>query len=96
MESAKPTPAAPAAPAAPQPAPARPGELGGVLFDMDGLLVDSEPLWFEVECTVAERLDGNWSETDQQALIGKRVADRNGIPLAYAAAASSSPVSKSS
>jgi HAD superfamily hydrolase (TIGR01509 family) len=70
MESAKPTPAAPAAPAAPQPAPARPGELGGVLFDMDGLLVDSEPLWFEVECTVAERLDGNWSETDQQALIG--------------------------
>ncbi len=70
MESAKPTPAAPAAPAAPQPAPARRGELGGVLFDMDGLLVDSEPLWFEVECTVAERLDGNWSETDQQALIG--------------------------
>src|SRR5580692_2717310 len=45
-------------------------ELAGVLFDMDGLLVDSEPLWFEVECGVAARLDGNWSETDQQALIG--------------------------
>jgi HAD superfamily hydrolase (TIGR01509 family) len=45
-------------------------DLQGVLFDMDGLLVDSEPFWFEVECEVMERLDGNWSEADQQALIG--------------------------
>ena len=44
--------------------------LQAILFDMDGLLIDSEPLWFEVECGVAARLDGNWSETDQQALIG--------------------------
>jgi len=50
--------------------PAGPRELQGVLFDMDGLLVDSEPLWFEVECAVMARLDGRWSETDQQALIG--------------------------
>jgi HAD superfamily hydrolase (TIGR01509 family) len=50
--------------------PARPRELQGVLFDMDGLLVDSEPLWFEVECAVMARLDGQWSEADQQALIG--------------------------
>ena len=46
------------------------GELQAVLFDMDGLLVDSEPLWFEVECSVMARLDGRWSEADQQALIG--------------------------
>jgi len=45
-------------------------ELQAVLFDMDGLLVDSEPLWFEVECSVMARLDGRWSEADQQALIG--------------------------
>jgi HAD superfamily hydrolase (TIGR01509 family) len=44
--------------------------LGGVLFDMDGLLVDSEPFWFEVERAVMDRLDGTWSEADQQALIG--------------------------
>ena len=44
--------------------------LQGVLFDMDGLLVDSEPLWFEVECAVMARLDGEWSEADQQALVG--------------------------
>jgi HAD superfamily hydrolase (TIGR01509 family) len=50
--------------------PAGPRKLRGVLFDMDGLLVDSEPLWFEVECAVMARLDGRWSEADQQALIG--------------------------
>jgi HAD superfamily hydrolase (TIGR01509 family) len=50
--------------------PAGSRELQGVLFDMDGLLVDSEPLWFEVECAVMARLDGRWSEADQQALIG--------------------------
>ncbi|HEX4658811.1 MAG TPA: HAD family phosphatase [Streptosporangiaceae bacterium] len=53
---------APATPAA--------GELHGVLFDMDGLIVDSEPLWFEVECAVMARLGGHWGEADQQALIG--------------------------
>jgi HAD superfamily hydrolase (TIGR01509 family) len=52
------------------PEPAGRRELQGVLFDMDGLLVDSEPLWFEVECAVMARLDGQWSEADQQALIG--------------------------
>jgi HAD superfamily hydrolase (TIGR01509 family) len=67
VESAEPTESAPAAsPAAP---PGR-GELQGVLFDMDGLLVDSEPLWFEVECSVMARLDGRWSEADQRALVG--------------------------
>jgi HAD superfamily hydrolase (TIGR01509 family) len=67
VESAEPTESAPAAslPASP-----RRGELQGVLFDMDGLLVDSEPLWFEVECAVMARLDGRWGEADQQALVG--------------------------
>ena len=37
---------------------------------MDGLIVDSEPLWFEVECSVMARLGGHWSEADQRALIG--------------------------
>lgn len=46
------------------------GALQAVLFDMDGLLVDSEPLWFEVESHVMARLGGQWSEADQEALIG--------------------------
>jgi len=37
---------------------------------MDGLLVDSEPLWFVVEREVAERLGAPWGEADQEALIG--------------------------
>jgi HAD superfamily hydrolase (TIGR01509 family) len=44
--------------------------LQAVLFDMDGLLVDSEPLWLEVEREVMARLQGEWSEADQRALVG--------------------------
>jgi HAD superfamily hydrolase (TIGR01509 family) len=48
----------------------RSGGLQAVLFDMDGLLVDSEPLWFEVEHAVMSRLGGHWTAQDQQALVG--------------------------
>ena len=48
----------------------RPEALRAVLFDMDGLLVDSEPLWFVVEREVAERIGAPWGEADQEALIG--------------------------
>ena len=41
-----------------------------VLFDLDGLLVDSEPLWFEAERTVMARLGGRWDAADQHALMG--------------------------
>jgi HAD superfamily hydrolase (TIGR01509 family) len=41
-----------------------------VLFDMDGVLVDSEPLWFRAETTVMARLGGSWGEGDQHALLG--------------------------
>jgi HAD superfamily hydrolase (TIGR01509 family) len=44
--------------------------LQGVLFDMDGLLVDTEPIWFEVERSVMARLGGDWTIADQQALVG--------------------------
>jgi HAD superfamily hydrolase (TIGR01509 family) len=41
-----------------------------VLFDMDGLLVDSEPVWFEVESAAVESLGGSWAPEHQAALIG--------------------------
>jgi HAD superfamily hydrolase (TIGR01509 family) len=61
----------PTEPAGPDPAASSASPtLQGVLFDMDGLLVDSEPIWFEAECEVMARLHGKWSEADQHALVG--------------------------
>jgi HAD superfamily hydrolase (TIGR01509 family) len=44
--------------------------LQAVFFDMDGLLVDTEPLWFEVESEVMARLGGGWGPGDQARLVG--------------------------
>jgi HAD superfamily hydrolase (TIGR01509 family) len=63
--------------------------LQAVMFDMDGLLVDSEPLWFEVESDVMARLGGQWSTADQQALVGGSL-DRT---VAYLLARALRPVS---
>jgi HAD superfamily hydrolase (TIGR01509 family) len=41
-----------------------------VLFDLDGLLVDSEPVWFEVEAAAVVRLGGSWAAEHQAAVIG--------------------------
>lgn len=53
-------------------APARSGKraLQAIFFDMDGLLIDSEPLWFEVESEVMAHLGGRWSAADQRELVG--------------------------
>lgn len=48
--------------------------LQAVVFDMDGVLVDSEPLWFEAERAVMARLGGSWTGADQQVLVGGSMA----------------------
>ncbi|MFC4587174.1 HAD family hydrolase [Sphaerisporangium corydalis] len=44
--------------------------MDAVLFDMDGLLVDTEKLWFRVESEVMRRLGAEWTNADQENLVG--------------------------
>jgi HAD superfamily hydrolase (TIGR01509 family) len=55
-----------------------------VLFDMDGLLVDTEPLWFETEAEVMARLGAPWTEQDQEQLLGGSMDNTVGYLLARA------------
>jgi HAD superfamily hydrolase (TIGR01509 family) len=61
----------------PQPdAPRSRGETRGpaaVLFDMDGLLVDTEPLWFLAEQQVVGGLGGSWTRQNQDDLLGSNL-----------------------
>ena len=41
-----------------------------VLFDMDGLLVATEHVWFEVEAALVTELGGRWGPGDQELLVG--------------------------
>ncbi|WP_308166207.1 MULTISPECIES: HAD family phosphatase [Actinomadura] len=45
-----------------------------VLFDMDGLLIDSERVWFEVESEVMAWLGGTWTPAHQERLVGGSLA----------------------
>jgi HAD superfamily hydrolase (TIGR01509 family) len=68
-------------------APTEPGhgrDLAAVTFDMDGLLVDSEPLWFLAEAAVMARLGGEWAPADQHALVGGSMASTVAYLLARA------------
>jgi len=57
-----------------------------VLFDMDGLLVDSEPVWFSVEQEVFSRLGAGrpWTVADQHSLVGGAIATSAGLLVARA------------
>jgi HAD superfamily hydrolase (TIGR01509 family) len=59
-------------------------QLAAVLFDMDGLLVDTEPLWFETEAEVMARLGAPWTKQDQEQLLGGSMDNTVGYLLARA------------
>lgn len=61
------------------------GFLQAVMFDMDGLLVDSEPLWFEAEAAIMARMGSPWGPADQQHLIGGSLARSTAYMQAKAA-----------
>jgi HAD superfamily hydrolase (TIGR01509 family) len=50
----------------------RPG-LQAVLWDMDGLLVDTEPVWTVAEQELAERLGGTWNDELKAQVVGTRI-----------------------
>ena len=54
---------------------------GAVLFDLDGLLVDSEPLWTIAEQRVSSLLGGEFTPELKARMIGKRIDLAVGILL---------------
>jgi len=45
-------------------------EPAAALFDMDGLLIDTEPLWFAVETQILAEYGASWTHDDHATLIG--------------------------
>jgi HAD superfamily hydrolase (TIGR01509 family) len=44
--------------------------MSAILFDMDGTLVDSEPLWLSAEIEIMQELGCTWTAEDQIACLG--------------------------
>jgi HAD superfamily hydrolase (TIGR01509 family) len=44
--------------------------MSAILFDMDGTLIDSEPLWFSAEVQVMAEIGAIWKQSDQINCLG--------------------------
>ncbi|MDU7516397.1 MAG: HAD family phosphatase, partial [Varibaculum cambriense] len=49
--------------------------MGAVLFDMDGTLIDSEPLWQRTEAKIVASFGKVWTEEDGETLTGNSLFD---------------------
>jgi HAD superfamily hydrolase (TIGR01509 family) len=66
-----------------------PGRYSAAVFDMDGLLLDTEPMWHDAERELVERHGQVYSDADREAAHGRSLVDsaavyaaRLGIPAA--------------
>ena len=49
--------------------------LAAALWDFDGTLADTEPLWIEAEFELIGSLGGTWSEEHAEQLVGNSLLD---------------------
>ena len=50
--------------------PRTPSQPAAVLFDMDGTLIDTEPMWMAAETALVEEHGGTWTHDDALAMVG--------------------------
>lgn len=41
-----------------------------ICFDLDGTLIDSEPLWIDAEVSIMREFDADWTQEDQEYCLG--------------------------
>ena len=70
---------------------ASPAPIAAVVFDLDGVLVDTESVWAEVREQLAVESGGRWTATSQRDMMGmsspewsRYMHDQLGVPLAPA------------
>ncbi|WP_170854061.1 HAD family hydrolase [Microlunatus flavus] len=64
-------------------APARPARPAALLWDFDGTLADTEPIWIRAEYELIGRLGGSWSDEHAHQLVGNSLID-SGIYIVHA------------
>ena len=66
-----------------QPGSSRPPRPAALLWDFDGTLADTEPIWIRAEYDLIGRLGGSWSDEHAHQLVGNSLID-SGIYIVHA------------